>query len=491
MSSFWQKKREAFQPQLVRFRGQVGLRTFWFLFRRRLPVFSAILAAVGVATAVMVQLSEPLVEARAEVLLGGPSAAREVARIRSQALAGAVAARLGAADRAALAPCPRSILPSRSGLGEPDPAAVKTGSNSQIVACLKRNVSVAPDADTLSLTISYAARSATAAASAANAYAAAYTGGTPGSGGVSEQRIISSATVPAATSRTNGIVVLLVGLALGTLLGAATAVVTELRFGGLTTGTDVQARLWVRHLGSVPDLASVLPDARSVLDAIVDHPQSGFVESFRNVIRAARGADADRGQVLAITSSVPGEGATTVAMAMARTLALGRRSVVLVDCDARHRISRMFGVDGESAGLSDVIAGRATLADALFDDAVSGAMVLPEPPTAPGRSPTVADPAMSTLIKQLRARFDLVLVAVGPVGRDDARWLGEIAQAVILVSRWRSTPDTTVATTVKRLQDHDVVVAGVVLNRVDMRRQVHYTDDEVGVYQKQFAKYFS
>ena len=99
---------------------------------------------------------------------------------------------------------------------------------------------------------------------------------------------------------------------------------------------------------------------------------------------------------------------------------------------------------------------------------------------------------MRALVQQLRSRFDVVLVANGrlTVGAD-VRWLAEITDAVLLVARWRSTPDTAVAAIVEHLRHNRAEVAGLVLNRVDMHRQIRYTDDDANVYQQQFSKYFS
>ena len=452
-------------------------------------MFFAVSIAVFLAVLTVVHTSEPLYRAEAEVLLGGPSVASETARLQSPAMARAVAARLPVADRTALAP--------REGLmpwpWTSDRSPGERASIPAIAERLRQNVAVAHTPETLSLTIGYSATDAAVAARVANAYVAAYTGTAGrGSGRVPGERIISSAITPASSTSLGWVSALLLGLVLGSLAGLAAALATELRFPGLTTGADVQTRLWVRHLGSVPALASSLPNARTVLDAVVDHPQSGFAESFRNVIRAARGAGAKPAQVIAVASSVAGDGATTVAMAMARTLGLGRQRVVLVDCDARRRVSRMFGVDESSAGLSDILAGHATIDDALFDDAVSGARILPEatPPASP--LPVLTGPAMHTLVQQLRSRFDVVLVANGPVAAGtDVRALAEITDSVLLVARWRSTPDTIVSAVLERLRRHHAEVSGVVLNQVDMHRQVRYTDDEASVYQRQFSKYFS
>lgn len=96
---------------------------------------------------------------------------------------------------------------------------------------------------------------------------------------------------------------------------------------------------------------------------------------------------------------------------------------------------------------------------------------------------------MRALVQQLQSRFDLDLFASGPLGVEtDVCWLAEVADCVLLVTRWRATPDTAVSAALERLRNDHARAPGVVLNQVNLRRQIHYTADDASVYQRQSSK---
>ncbi|MCR6660091.1 MAG: exopolysaccharide transport family protein [Asticcacaulis sp.] len=156
----------------------------------------------------------------------------------------------------------------------------------------------------------------------------------------SDARIVSNAALPTGPSAPK--IPLSMALAFIGALGAATGSVLIRRAldSGLTTATDVETILRQPHLGNVADLASTLTRGQKATPAqyVVDKPLSVFSEGFR-IMRAALiysriGHDV---KVIAVTSSLPGEGKTTTSVCLARVMALSGQSVVVVDCDLRRR----------------------------------------------------------------------------------------------------------------------------------------------------------
>lgn len=465
---------------------RLGARTILRAARRRLLLLCAVLGATialaALVTALGTALSKPTYVATAEVEFdpGGATGASArsidergtgIAIIRSREMARAVAAALDGRGRA----------------------------SRQDVDALLRHLSVTRVEGTYTLTIAFEADDPQTAARVANAFAEQYSrGGLAGAtGGVSpihrsNSRIISRAEPPLAPASPDWPLNLAFGAVVGAVLGLAAAAIAEMRRSGLTSGSEIEERLGLHHLGSVPTVESVLARASAPLEAVVEAPMSAFAEAFRSVLMSIRHAGGRGTQVIVITSALPDEGKTTITACLARTVALAGDSVVLVDCDSRRRdTSALFVSGGRRPGLAEVLRYEATLDEALVRDPASGAWVLPLTGPPADLSELLGGAAMDSLLGDLRRRFKRVLIDTAPVlPISGTRAIAEMADLVVLVVRWRRTADHAVAAALRLLPGKHVRIGGVVLSQVDMRKQVKFAHGDPSFYYKQYSKYY-
>lgn len=291
---------------------------------------------------------------------------------------------------------------------------------------LRKAVSAGVSADSGNLTITVELASPERAASAANAVAAdviAFADRDPLLAGVIVAPSLPE-TEPSGPPRT---LIVAAALVLGCLLGAIAAYVLERgrprvrswRDVGLVTGLEVLGRIPVsRKLQSAP-LQSL------------DDPAVGT--AVRNLRMRLERASRDRPlQVLMLTSSVAGEGKTTLAAALAASLARLDASVLLIDADLRRpSIARLLRVPARP-GLADVLRGDAELSEAIHDTAIPRLRVLP---TAPDEEAGDLLPRnFAGLVRQARGEVDIVVIDAPPLlGTDDARTLASLAEGVVLV----------------------------------------------------------
>jgi capsular exopolysaccharide synthesis family protein len=293
--------------------------------------------------------------------------------------------------------------------------------------------------------------------------------------------ILHRAEVPGRASSPNIILNGVLALALGVGLGTAGAFLAELTFSGLTTGDDIEQRLGVRYLGSIPALDSVSKGSgNKPMTAILEDPKSAFAESFRS-LRASIAMNTTRAQVIAITSSLPEEGKTTTAICLARSMALSGDSVLLVDCDLRRQgVSRFLRGDGDRPGLMEVLRGTATLDQALVVDPATNLNILPLASEGDDAPELLTGDEMDRLLEQVRERFHATIIDTAPVlPIADARLVLGKADASVFVVRWRKTPEAALRSALRLLPTDRVELAGVALTRVDMRKQAKfgYGDD--------------
>jgi uncharacterized protein involved in exopolysaccharide biosynthesis/Mrp family chromosome partitioning ATPase len=312
-----------------------------------------------------------------------------------------------------------------------------------------------------------------------------------------DAQVVSKAQVPVKPSAPNTKLNLALGLAFAIAAGLASVVSAEALDGAFHTSRDVQARLGLPSLGSIPTLESVAPGVdRGTLkpeDYVVQRPRSAFAEAFRGLKTALLYAKpGETVQVVAVTSAMPEEGKTLSTLCLGRVAAMGGSKVVIVDCDLRHR-SLSGRLDGPvKAGLFEVLGGGARLDAVLRKDEPSGAWILPIAENAWSDPDVFRSPQMEALLATLRERFDLILLDTPPVlAVSDTRVLATVADSVLYLLRWNKTPEAAAENALEQLHAAGAFVPGVALTQVDIRRQVESGYGDSTYYYQSFKKYYA
>lgn len=312
----------------------------------------------------------------------------------------------------------------------------------------------------------------------------------------SDARIVSRAIIPGSPSSPNVALNMALGLVLALGAGLAGVVLAELLDAGLATGEDVENKLGLPHVGSVPLLSSVAEQKDRTLapaDYLLQKPVSAFAEAIRalrtSILLSRIGRPVN---LIAVTSTLPGEGKTTTAVCLARSAAQAGQRVVIVDCDLRRRaVNRLFGIE-PAAGLLEVLNGTATLEAALHHDVTSGAYVLPLTQSDFTPKDVFSSQAMDNLLASLGQSFDLVILDTAPVlAVADTRILAAKADTVVFLTRWRATPQKAITNSLKLLDQAGAHVAGVALVQVDMKAQARYGYGDAGYYYGAYKSYYT
>jgi succinoglycan biosynthesis transport protein ExoP len=294
-----------------------------------------------------------------------------------------------------------------------------------------------------------------------------------------EARIITPALPPGSPSYPRKGFFLFANLIVGLLFGVGGAVAKEMLNSGFTMTKQVEDLLGLPMLASVGRLGERDRTVQGTVVPIYQYPAvkslSRFSESIRSLRSGIQMTDVDHPpKVVQFTSAVPGEGKTTLALAVARSAALSRLRVLLIDGDLRHpSASRLFDLQNE-AGLVDLLLGEVDVEHVVRFQEQAGFAVL----AAGNETQTPTDLLGSERLKSLIARFteefDLVLIDTPPVGPVvDPVVVSQLADKVVLVVRWGSTARELVKECVQQLSGHKKV-AGVVLNIVNERQAQKY-----------------
>jgi|GEM_PF-403146 len=318
-----------------------------------------------------------------------------------------------------------------------------------------------------------------------------------------DSRLVSKAEIPVSPSFPKTFLVLAAALAGGLGLGCGLAIAVDYFDRRVKSPRQAEELTHIPTLAALPvigerelarrairgrqELSRYDPHAVDMLPAamqpplmryVLEEPTSLFAESVRAVRlaiqRAGRSAPV---KSIMVSSSVDGEGKTTLAVNLALSLAATGARTILVEGDLRNpEMSRSLCPSARVGGI-EVALGTTRFEQALFVDRATGLAVLPSPPRrqSSGISEFVFSSAMSNMLERLREHFDYVIIDAPPlVPLVDARALAELADRVILAIRWDSTPQDVVTQALATLAPAFDRVLGTVLTRVDMQRLRFY-----------------
>lgn len=292
--------------------------------------------------------------------------------------------------------------------------------------------------DTVVMVVTVTDHSPTGAQSVAQAYATVLPKvideiETPRRGGnpLTKVTVLEAASLPTAPISPDVQRNLAVGLMLGLIFGVACAYVAEALDTSLKTVQEVGQTAGLPLLGIVP------VEYRGEPLVAYTKPRSSRAEAFRQIRTNVAFASVDQTlSSLVVTSAVPAEGKTTLAINLGVTFARNGQRVVIVDADLRRpSLAEYLGLES-AVGLTSVLIGDVPLEHALQSWGDGLLTVLPSGALPPNPSELLGSGHMQALIKELEARFDLVIFDTPPVlPVTDAAVLANVAGGVVLVTR--------------------------------------------------------
>lgn len=312
-----------------------------------------------------------------------------------------------------------------------------------------------------------------------------------GSMHVPDARIVSRADQPANPSYPKKLQILLLSLAAALGLGIGLAFINEALDDTIRSMEQAEKGLGVTALGLVPALTGGQWRRTNPARYVVKRPRSAFAESLHRLYSGVMLSGGKAPRSILMTSSLPNEGKTTIAVSLGRLLALSNRKVIVVDADLRRPgVHKIVGVSGRR-GLAECVAGTATVEDAIVRDRESTLDILPAGTIGNDAARIVGSDRLAAILKDLTRTYDVVLVDAAPVfAVDDARLISRMVDRTVYLVRWGRTRNAVAATGLKQMLEAGANIAGVLVTRVNVRRHALYGFADSGSYQGQLARYY-
>jgi len=310
----------------------------------------------------------------------------------------------------------------------------------------------------------------------------------------SDARVLSAAEPPGGPSYPDRRQKLLTITLLGLCGACGLVLVLNMLNPGLRSPEQVQQVLGEYVLGLVP----ALPGKVAMHDYVLEKPASRVVEALNSLKFSLALSDPDiEVRALQVTSSVPEEGKTSLALSLARVEAAAGKKVILVDGDLRRSsIIKKLGLKAGAKGLSDlVVAGDADIAEFIQRDEKGNMDLMPIGTAEYANAGDIfSSLRMQHIVDELKARYDLVVIDAPPVmAVADARIIGRLVDKTLFVVRWNKTPGKVAKAALEQLQRYGTDVAGVVLQQVDLERYGRFGAGNSGYYYhySRYGKYYS
>jgi succinoglycan biosynthesis transport protein ExoP len=288
--------------------------------------------------------------------------------------------------------------------------------------------------------------------------------------------LVTPAQPPTSPSSPRPVQDALLGLGAGLVLGLGAAFLRDSLDDRLTSKETAEHAGGAPVLATTPMVTSWRRQDQSLVVSVTE-PTSAAAESYRSLRTSLQFARQGQ-QLRSIVVTSPGvsEGKTSALANLGVVFAQAGERVVLVSCDLRRpRIGEFFGLS-EQAGLTCVLLGQRTLAEAVLPvpgfDRLS---LLPAGPVPSNPAEMLNSSHAGEIFAQLRDHFDLVLIDSPPVlPVTDAAILSRYADATLMLAAAGQTRRADLHRAVERLDQVGATILGIVLNKVTRQHGRYY-----------------
>lgn len=289
-------------------------------------------------------------------------------------------------------------------------------------------------------------------------------------------RVVDPAVVPTLPVKPRKALMVSIAVILALFAGIGLAFLLEHLDNTLKSGDELEDRLGLPMLGSLPLLRLKKGEQLKPERVFTDDSKSTFAEAIRTIRTGVVLSGLDNPhKVVVVTSTIPGEGKTTVSMNLA--LALGQlEKVLLIDADMRRAsIAQQLGFAKDTPGLSNLVAGTAKASECIHPVEGTSVHVLPAGIIPPNPLELLSSHRFAELLDKLSEAYDRIVIDTAPTQAvSNALVLSTQASAVVYVVKADSTPYPLAQTGVKRLRQVNAPLVGAVLNQVDIKKAGRY-----------------
>jgi len=285
-------------------------------------------------------------------------------------------------------------------------------------------------------------------------------------------RFLSRAYQPIYADKTKGLITILVFIAMGALFAFGAIQLLEIMSRRFKSSKDVEETLGLKVIGNIPVLSK---EDEFKLITPKQHPRSSIVEAYRTLATNIKFATKSKHiKSIAFTSDKAKTGKSYTAVNLGVVMADTGDKILLVDVDLRRpNLHKMFKLE-RKPGLTDVLAGKSSLKDALHK-VRDNLYILPAGSLNYNPQNIIESDAMKKFIKDVKGLYDYIFFDSIPLTTfSESVILASETDASLLVMDERRSEKDTMEFAKERLEDAGSNILGISINRTKRRYAKYY-----------------
>jgi capsular exopolysaccharide synthesis family protein len=283
-----------------------------------------------------------------------------------------------------------------------------------------------------------------------------------------ESRILSRAVVPQDPSSPNKIIIIALTLFLAVFVSTSVILLREVLRGTFRGVKELEQKTGYTVLGQIPKIS--MRRSIKLTQHLTNHPLSEAIRNMRTSV--LQSGTNNPPQVIMSTCSVPGEGKIEQSFLLAQNLTSLGKKVLLVEGDLRIRNFAEYFDIRTNKGLLAILDGQETIeSSVVFHEILQVDVLISEEPKK-NAADILSSQSFEQFIADVRELYDYIVIDTPPVlAVTDAHIIGRLVDATIYTVRWNHTTYDQVVEGTKSLKKLQVKVSGLVLSRINLKRQ--------------------
>ncbi|CAA6826643.1 MAG: Tyrosine-protein kinase Wzc (EC [uncultured Sulfurovum sp.] len=250
---------------------------------------------------------------------------------------------------------------------------------------------------------------------------------------------------------------ILIGLLLGTIL----ALIRYSRNAYIQNKNDLQNITELPFYGSIPYYKQ-----KKYQVSVHNKVKSPFSEAFRTLRTNLQFmSQTDKGTVMLITSTIPGEGKSTTVANLATILEMTRYKTIIINFDLRKPTLHNFFDIGNEKGVSDFLGGYASLDEIISSTEFANLDIIPSGPIPTNPAELILSKNLQILFEELKERYEYIIIDTAPIGIiSDTKILMQHSDLNLIIIREDYAKKEFIFTLEEMIAKHNFKNIGLILN---------------------------